>query len=76
MFSRCISCVDKKEGCHDRCPYYVANKLVLMEAHDKKEKSALIRDQEMKSRERTIREKERGYKPKSYKTKSERRHDE
>lgn len=76
MFSRCLSCVDKKEGCHDRCPYYVANKLVLMEDHDKKEKSILIRDQEMKSIIRTIKEKERGYKPKSHKAKSERRHDE
>ena len=76
MFSRCISCVGKKEGCHDRCPYYVANELVLMEEHNKKEKFVLVRDQEMKSRERAIREKERGYKPKSHKIKPKRRRDE
>lgn len=30
---KCKGCSDKHEGCHDRCPYYVAQKIIAEEIY-------------------------------------------
>ena len=45
MHTKCKDCSDKREGCHSRCPYYIAQKMLQDELYAARKKQKMKDDQ-------------------------------